>query len=47
MINKVSGLLGISSKAGKIICGMDSVLEDIYKKSKTCYSCTEMHQKKQ
>lgn len=31
MVNKVSGLLGISAKAGKTVCGMDSVLEEISK----------------
>lgn len=33
MVNKVSGLLGISTKAGKVVCGMDSVLEEIFKKN--------------
>lgn len=32
MINKVYGLLGISSKAGKVISGTDVVLEGIIKK---------------
>lgn len=32
MINKVNGLLGIAAKAGKVISGMDLVLEEIAKK---------------
>ena len=32
MVNKVYGLLGISAKAGKIIAGMDIVLENLAKK---------------
>ena len=32
MVNKVNGLLGISAKAGKIVCGMDAVVEEISKK---------------
>ena len=32
MVNKIYGLLGISAKAGKIIAGMDIVLENLAKK---------------
>ena len=32
MVNKVYGLLGISAKAGKIIAGMDIILENLAKK---------------
>ena len=32
MVNKVYGLLGISAKAGKIIAGMDIVLDNLAKK---------------
>ena len=31
MINKVYGLLGLCSRAGKIVSGMDAVLEDLRK----------------
>ena len=31
MVNKVYGLLGISAKAGKIVCGMDAAIEEIEK----------------
>lgn len=31
MINKVNGLLGISSKAGKVLAGTDLVLEEMSK----------------
>ena len=32
MINKVNGLLGISSKAGAVLAGTDLVLEEMSKK---------------
>jgi len=32
LVNKVYGLLGISAKAGKIIAGMDIILENLAKK---------------
>ena len=32
MVNRIYGLLGISSKAGKILSGTDSVLEEMTKK---------------
>lgn len=32
MVNKVNGLLGICTKAGKLSCGTDLVLEEISKK---------------
>lgn len=31
MVNKIYGLLGICSKAGKIVCGTEAVIEGIYK----------------
>ncbi|MBR3697693.1 MAG: ribosomal L7Ae/L30e/S12e/Gadd45 family protein [Clostridia bacterium] len=33
MVNNVKGLLGICSKAGKIIAGTDAVIEGIYEKT--------------
>ena len=33
LINKVNGLLGLCSKAGKIAAGMDLVLEELSKKN--------------
>lgn len=32
MVNKVNGLLGLSSKAGKVVSGTDIVLEEIMQK---------------
>ena len=46
LVNKINGLLGICSKAGKIIAGTEAVIEGINKNLVTCVIVAEDTSKK-